>query len=146
LTLRTPYAYIVGMADLLGTFEQAVLLTILRLGDDAYGRAILRQVQTSLGRSVVAGAIYTTLDRLEQRGFVASKLAPGTAIRGGRARRYYTVVAEGNRALLDARRTLAKMWQGVKLPAGVKSSTAKPHHDGRNCCWSRCCRRAIVRP
>jgi DNA-binding PadR family transcriptional regulator len=109
------------MADLLGTFEQAVLLTIHRLGEDAYGRAILRQVQASLGRSVVAGAVYTTLDRLEQRGFVDSKLAPGTAIRGGRARRYYMVAAEGNCALVDARKTLAKMWQGVKLPVGVKS-------------------------
>jgi DNA-binding PadR family transcriptional regulator len=109
------------MADLLGTFEQAVLLAILRLGQDAYGRAILRQVQVSLARSVVAGAVYTTLDRLEQRGVVTSKLAPGTAIRGGRARRYYLITAAGKRVLADAQRTLAKMWQGVKLPVGVKS-------------------------
>jgi PadR family transcriptional regulator, regulatory protein PadR len=121
LTLSPSYAYIVGMADLLGTFEQAVLLAILRLGEDAYGRAILRQVQVSLGRNVAAGAIYTTLDRLEQRGFIDSRLAPGTAIRGGRARRYYLVAAEGKRALLDARKTLTKMWQGVKLPVGAKS-------------------------
>jgi len=121
LTRGLSYAYIVGMADLLGTFEQAVLLAILRLGDDAYGRAILRQVQVLLTRSVVAGAVYTTLDRLEQRGFVASKLAPGTAIRGGRARRYYMIAAAGNRVLADAQKTLAKMWQGVKLPAAVKS-------------------------
>jgi DNA-binding PadR family transcriptional regulator len=121
LTRSTSYAYIVGMAELLGTFEQAVLLSILRLGEDAYGRAILRQVQTSLARSVVAGAVYTTLDRLEQRGFVASRLAPGTAIRGGRARRYYIIAAAGNRVLADAQKTMAKMWQGVKLPVGVKS-------------------------
>jgi len=121
LTLSPSYAYIVGMADLLGTFEQAVLLAILRLGEDAYGRAILRQVQVSLAKSVVAGAVYTTLDRLEQRGFVTSKLAPGTAIRGGRARRYYLITAAGKRALADAQKTLAKMWQGVKLPVGVKS-------------------------
>lgn len=121
LTGNPPYAYIVGMADLLGTFEQAVLLSILRLGEDAYGRAILRQVQISLARSVVAGAVYTTLDRLEQRGFVASRLAPGTAIRGGRARRYYVIAAAGNRVLADAQKTMAKMWQGVKLPIGVKS-------------------------
>ena len=121
LTLSPSYAYIVGMADLLGTFEQAVLLSILRLGEDAYGRAILRQVQVSLGRDVAAGAIYTTLDRLEQRGFVASKLAPGTAIRGGRSRRYYVVAAAGKRVLADAQKTLAKMWQGVKLPVEVKS-------------------------
>ena len=121
LTRSPSYAYIVGMAELLGTFEQAVLLAILRLGEDAYGRAILRQVQVLLARSVVAGAVYTTLDRLEQRGFVNSKLAPGTAIRGGRARRYYMIAAAGNRVLADAQKTLAKMWQGVKLPVAVKS-------------------------
>lgn len=109
------------MADLLGTFEQAVLLAILRLGPDAYGRAILRQVQVSLARTVVAGAVYTTLDRLEQRGLVASKLAPGTAIRGGRARRYFVVAAAGNRVLADAQKTMTKMWQGVNLPVAVKS-------------------------
>jgi PadR family transcriptional regulator, regulatory protein PadR len=121
LTECISYAYIVGMADLLGTFEQAVLLSILRLGEDAYGRAILRHVQISLGRNVAAGAIYTTLDRLEQRGFVNSKLAPGTAIRGGRARRYYMIAAEGKRVLADAQKAMAKMWQGVKLPVTVKS-------------------------
>jgi len=108
------------MADLLGTFEQAVLLAILRLGDGAYGRAILQQVQGLLARSVVAGAVYTTLDRLEQRGLINSKLEQGTAIRGGRARRYYVVAAAGNRALAEAQKTLAKMWQGVKVPAAVK--------------------------
>ncbi len=115
------YAYIVGMADLLGTFEQAVLLAILHLGDGAYGRAVLHQVQESLARAVAAGAVYTTLDRLEQRGLINSRLAKGTAIRGGRARRYYMVAAMGNRALADAQKTLAKMWQGVKVPAAVKS-------------------------
>jgi len=109
------------MSDLVGPFEQAVLLAILRLGEDAYGRAILHQAQESLGRGVAAGALYTTLDRLEQRGLVRSKLAPGTAARGGRARRYYFVAAEGNRALADARATLARMWRGIKLPATVKS-------------------------
>jgi PadR family transcriptional regulator, regulatory protein PadR len=115
------HAYIVGMSDLLGTFEQAVLLAILRLGDGAYGRAVLHQVQESLTKSVAAGAVYTTLDRLEQRGLIDSRLAKGTAIRGGRARRYYVVAAMGNRALADAQKTLAKMWQGVKVPAAVKS-------------------------
>ena len=109
------------MADLMGTFELAVLLALLRLGDRAYGRAVLHQVQESLGRSVAAGAVYTTLDRLEQRGFVHSRLAAGTAIRGGRMRRYYTVTAEGSRALADAKVTLTNMWRGVKLPAAVKS-------------------------
>jgi PadR family transcriptional regulator PadR len=108
------------MAELLGTFEQAVLLAIVRLGDDAYGRAILHQVQESLGRTLSAGAVYTTLDRLEQRGLIDSNLAEGTPIRGGRVRRYYSVVAEGNHALAEAQRALTKMWRGVKLPVSVK--------------------------
>jgi DNA-binding PadR family transcriptional regulator len=108
------------MAEVLGTFEQAVLLAILRLGTDAYGRAILQRVQETLERTVSAGSVYTTLDRLEQHGLVDSRLAEGTAIRGGRARRYYMVAAEGNRALADAQRTLTKMWQGVELPTLVK--------------------------
>jgi len=120
LTRTQVYVYIVGMADLMGTFELSVLLAILRLGDRAYGRAVLHQVQESLGRSVAAGAVYTTLDRLEQRGLVHSKLAAGTAIRGGRARRYYAATAHGSRALTEAKETLTKMWQGVKLPVAVK--------------------------
>jgi DNA-binding PadR family transcriptional regulator len=110
------YVYIVDMADLLGTFEQSVLLTVLRLGDEAYGRAILNQVQKVLERDVSAGSVYTTLYRLETRGLVESKLADGTSARGGRARRYYTVAADGARALNDARTTLTAMWANVTLP------------------------------
>lgn len=97
------------MADQLGTFEQGVLFAIFRLGADAYGRAILNQVQELLLRSVSAGSVYTTLDRLEVRGLVSSSLAEGTPARGGRARRYYTVSADGMLALSDARRALATM-------------------------------------
>ena len=108
------------MADLLGTFEQAVLLAIFRIGTDAYGRAILNQVQELLLRNVSAGSVYTTLDRLEVRGLVSSKLAEGTPVRGGRARRYYAVSAEGMHALSDARKALTTMWANVKLPIQVR--------------------------
>ena len=107
------------MAELLGTFEQAVLLAVLRLGADAYGRAILNRVHESLQRSVSAGSVYTTLDRLEARGLVFSKLAEGTPTRGGRARRYYIVAVAGRRALSNTHRTLTTMWGGVKLPLQV---------------------------
>jgi DNA-binding PadR family transcriptional regulator len=108
------------MADLLGTFEQAVLLTILRLGDEAYGRAILNEIEETLRRKVSAGSVYTTLDRLETRGLVSSKLAEGTPARGGRARRYYAVAAKGMRALSDSRATLTAMWANVQLPIEVQ--------------------------
>ena len=76
------------MADVIGHFEQAVLLALIRLGQDAYGRAILNEIQERLNRDVSAGAVYATLERLETKGLASSTLAPGTALRGGRARRY----------------------------------------------------------
>ena len=108
------------MANLLGTFEQSVLLSILGLEKDAYGRAILNQVQESLARNVSAGSVYSTLERLEASGLVRSKLAEGTTVRGGRARRYYSVAAEGLRALSATRRALTAIWQGVRLPVEEK--------------------------
>lgn len=105
------------MADLLGTFEQSVLLSIFGLSTEAYGRAILGRVQETLGREVAAGAVYATLERLETRKLISSHLGAGTPVRGGRARRYYTLEAEGQRALADTRRALTSMWNNVDLPA-----------------------------
>jgi PadR family transcriptional regulator PadR len=108
------------MAEVLGMFEQAVLLALLRpattLGREAYGRAILKEVQARLQRQVSAGAVYATLERLEAKGLVSSRLGPGTAIRGGRPRRYYTIEAPGLRALNEARTTARRLWADVRLP------------------------------
>lgn len=109
---------IVCMSELLGTFEQVVLLAIVKLGDQAYGRAILRGVQTGLQRDVVAGAIYATLERMEQKQLLSSQLDTGTSIRGGRARRYYRLTASGISALNDSRSALDRMWQGASWPLG----------------------------
>lgn len=106
------------MAELLGTFEQAVLLTVLKLAAEAYGRAILRVVQVDLEREVVAGAIYATLDRLEQKGLISSRLDEGTPVRGGRARRYYRLTATGISALNESKAALERMWRGAKRPLG----------------------------
>ena len=73
------------MADILGSFEQAVLLAIVRLEDGAYGRAILNEVSARLERDVAAGAVQATLERLERKGLVRSTLGSGTPIRDGRA-------------------------------------------------------------
>ena len=104
------------MADHLGAFEQAVLLTIVRLGDEAYGRAILRGVQDRLERDVAAGAVHATLERLERKRFLSSRLGPGTSVRGGRARRFYRLLPAGVRALNDARATTDRLWHGVPWP------------------------------
>lgn len=109
------------MAELLGTFEQIVLLAVLGLGDEAYGRAVLREVQTASpqGRSVAAGAVYSTLDRVEVKGLLSSRLEKGTPERGGRARRFYRLTPDGAAALTEARRTLEKMWVGKRWPLEV---------------------------
>ena len=104
------------MADVLGTFEQAVLLEVLRLDENAYGRAILKGVQSRLERDVAAGAVHATLERLEGKGLLSSRLGPGTPVRAGRPRRYYRVQASGIRALEEARRTVNKIWHGLKWP------------------------------
>jgi DNA-binding PadR family transcriptional regulator len=104
------------VTELLGTFEQVVLLSVLKLADEAYGRAILRAVQSALDREVAAGAIYATLDRLEQKGLISSELQEGTLARGGRARRYYQVTTKAVQALNQTKTTLQEMWRGAKWP------------------------------
>ena len=104
------------MADVLGNFEQAVLLAIIRLRDKAYGRAILQQIETRLGRDVAAGAVHSTLERLENKGLVKSQLGSGTAIRAGRPRRYYQLEPAGVSALNDARAAVDDLWRGLRWP------------------------------
>ena len=116
-------AYNVGiMADVLGTLEQAVLLSVLHLDEDAYGRAILKEVQARLERNIAAGAVHATLERLERKGLLSSRLGPGTPVRAGRARRYYRIRPAGVRALDDARRTMQNIWRGLKWPV-IKART-----------------------
>src|SRR5579859_4476082 len=104
------------MADVLGTFEQAVLLAILRLADKAYGRAILQEIETRLEREVAAGAVHATLERLENKGLVSSRPGSGTPIRAGRPRRYYRLEPAGVNALNDARATVEGLWRGLRWP------------------------------
>ena len=104
------------MADVLGAFEQAVLLAVVRLGDDAYGRAILNEVQQRLGREIAAGAVHATLERLEKKKLLSSRLGAGTPVRAGRARRYYRLLPAGVRALNDARAAVDTMWRGLTWP------------------------------
>jgi PadR family transcriptional regulator PadR len=108
------------MAESLGAFEQAVLLAIVRLGDDAYGRAILKEVQTRLERDVSAGAVHSTLERLERKRAVSSRLGPGTTVRDGRARRFYRLQPKGVRALNDARAAVETLWHGLRWPLTLK--------------------------
>jgi PadR family transcriptional regulator PadR len=115
------HAYIVYMSELLGTFEQIVLLAVLGLGEEAYGRAVLRAAQApSEGvRSISAGAVYATLDRLELKGLLTSRVEDGTPERGGRARRFYRLTPTAALALCEVRMTLERMWRGKRWPVEV---------------------------
>ena len=103
---------------LLGEFEQVVLLAVLRLGDNAYGVTILREIQRQAARTVSRGAVYVTLDRLERKKLVASRLADPTPERGGRAKRYFRVQPAGIAALRDSRRALARLSEGLEPVLG----------------------------
>ena len=98
----------------LGQFEQIVLLAILRLGDKAYAPAILEEIETRTGNPASAGSMYVTLDRLEEKGLLRSRLADASDDRGGRPRRYVTVTAYGVRELRASRAALMKLWRGLE--------------------------------
>ena len=104
------------MSEILGTFEQAVLLALVRLGTDAYGRSILKEVQLRLQRDVAAGAVYATLDRLEGKALISSRLGSGTAVRAGRPRRYYAIEQAGVRALNESKSVVDHLWHGFRWP------------------------------
>ena len=103
----------------LGEFEQVVLLAILRLGDDAYGVTIRGEITTCTEREPAPGALYTTLDRLEEKSLVTSKYGDPTPARGGRARRYFRVTPRGGRAVARAQRDYQQLLTGLVLPGGV---------------------------
>lgn len=97
----------------LGELEQLVLLAILRIGEAAYGVPIQDELRRRARRPVTRGALYTVLDRLEQKGLVRSRLGEALAERGGRPRRYFEVTAVGVRRLRHTRAALQALWQGL---------------------------------
>lgn len=98
----------------LGEFEHLLLLAVLRLGTDAYGAGIARELEARAARSVSRGALYTSLDRLEDKGLVRWKVAAGTEQRDGLPRRVYTVTPAGVAALRSSRGVLQRMWRGLE--------------------------------
>jgi len=112
------FAYIAGEMNnsrLLGGFESLLLLAIVRLGEQAYGVTIRQEFLERTQKDVAVGAIYTGLDRLEQKGFVESWLGEPTAERGGRAKRFYRVTASGLRAFNDTQHAIQDMLSGLDL-------------------------------
>jgi DNA-binding PadR family transcriptional regulator len=107
----------------LGEFEQMVLLALMRLGEGAYGVTIRREIEQRTERSVTLGAIYPTLHRLEEKGFVSSYNGEPTATRGGRAKRHFKLEAEGLAALQRSRDMVAAMWEGHEPGAAPPAGT-----------------------
>jgi len=104
----------------LGDFEQLVLLGVLRLADDAYGAAIRQEIHARSGRDVSINAVYTTLDRLESKGFLRSWTGEPTPQRGGRRRKFYELRPAGVAALKQAYRTFTAMADGLERRLDTK--------------------------
>ena len=101
--------------EYLGEFEQLVLLAVARLGADAYGIAILEEIQRRAGTEAAVASVYAALDRLERRSLVASSIGDPTPERGGRAKRFFALTPAGADALQRARGALDAMWDGLEL-------------------------------
>lgn len=99
----------------LGEFEQIVLLTLVQLNNDAYGVKIRAYLKEAIDRDVAIGALYATLERLETKGLVSSVKGEATAIRGGKAKRYFSITAYGEKALMQVKKQHDTLWSGINL-------------------------------
>ena len=98
----------------LGEFEQVVLLALSRLGDPAYGGSIHKEILDATGRDVSIPAVYVTLKRMERKGLVRSAIGPAKS--GGRPTRNYSLLPDGEAALLRSRELLDRLWAGASVP------------------------------
>jgi len=98
---------------LLGEFEYLLLTAVARLGDEAYGVAIKEEIEAATRRRCSTGALYTTLDRLEEKGLVRTWMGDPTPERGGRPKRMVRVTAKGARAAADFYSAVARVSRGV---------------------------------
>lgn len=108
----------------LGEFETLVLMALVRLGDDAYGVTIRQEIETRAKRDAPIGSVYATLERLEEKKLISSRLGEATAIRGGRRKKYFAITARGEKTLQATLSGLGRMVKGTPytkiFPAGVK--------------------------
>ena len=102
------------MAEHLGEFETLTLLALLRLGDNGYGAAIRREIEERTGRDVALGAIYTTFDRMERKGYVTSRMGAPSAVRGGRRKKLYRLEPAGEAALSRSYQVMQRMTEGLE--------------------------------
>jgi PadR family transcriptional regulator PadR len=103
----------------LGELEQLILLAVLRLRDDAYGVTIRTELAERAGRDVAPGALYTTLERLETKGIITSRMSDPTPQRGGRAKRHVKVTPAGMEALTRSVQAYERLLDGLNLVGGA---------------------------
>jgi PadR family transcriptional regulator PadR len=101
--------------DYLGEFEHIILLALLRLDDRAYGVTVRQEIEFRTKREVSIGAVYATLDRLETKGYVKSRLGEPTPERGGRSKRFFQVTAKGVTAVSRTHSAVRSMTEGLDL-------------------------------
>jgi DNA-binding PadR family transcriptional regulator len=101
-------------ANYLGEFELLVMLTVIRLGEGAYGVPIAREIEEQTGREVAFGTVYATLERLQEKGLVRSDLGDPTPERGGRGKRYFRVTPTGLQKVRDTKQSLIRLWRGLR--------------------------------
>lgn len=118
--MLTLYSFWVMTHQGLGEFEQLVLLAIVHLRGEAYGIPIVEEIERRTGRDAARAAVYVTLRRLEEKGYVSSRMGDPTPERGGKARRYVKILAAGRRALRESRQLADRMWRGLD-PATLES-------------------------
>jgi DNA-binding PadR family transcriptional regulator len=116
LTVESNFFYTVkqmARGDLLGSLEHIVLLALIRLGDNAYGMTVRREIEARTGRDLSIGAIYATLERLEGKGYIRSEVGEPTTERGGRAKRLFRINTSGEAALDSSHQALRSMTAGI---------------------------------
>ena len=106
----------------LGEFEQLALLAVLQLGNEAYGGSVLEVLEERAAREASVSAVYITLTRLEEKGLVESWMGDPTEERGGKAKRFFRVTAEGVDVLQHSRSQLLRMWEGLEGLLGAESA------------------------
>jgi DNA-binding PadR family transcriptional regulator len=103
---------------MLGEFEYVLITAAVGLGEEAYGAAIRSEIETATGRTCSLGALYTTLDRLESKGFVATWMGGATAQRGGRAKRMVRVTPKGVQAATEFYNAVMRVSRGASWAVG----------------------------
>jgi DNA-binding PadR family transcriptional regulator len=106
---------------MVGGLEQMVLLTVLHLEEGAYAVTIRRELGRRTGKRVSRGALYTVLERLESKGYLASHMGSPTPERGGRPKRFYRVTPSGLRNLKSSKDAMVRLWRGLESVLGKTS-------------------------